>query len=241
MRFARSLLAGAFFATYGAFALLFAPLLVLPVWTPRAFRAVIRLFYRAFVLCARVTGLFAVEVAPDDRARLAACRGCVVVANHVSLIDIVILLSQLGDATAIAKASVRRNPFLALVATKMFLINDMDPRALIEDARRLLARGVNIVVFPQGTRGGRTLHRGAARIALETGVAVQPVTLAYDPPVLAKGQRWWDVGARTIRIRLKALAPVAATLSVSRAAACDLTARLENLLLPHPGCPDLTP
>lgn len=220
------MLAGAFFLWYGGLALLFAPLLVLPIWPRRAFRAVIRAFYRIFVVLARWTGLFKVYADEETRRRLAGLRGAIVVMNHVSLIDIVVIVASLPDATAIAKAAVMRNPFLAIVAKRMFIVNDGDAAAVLAQAAEALGKGVNVVVFPQGTRGGGTFHRGAAHLALSSRRPLLPVRIDYDPPVLAKGQPWWDVGRRVIRIRLAARPAISPSGPDSRANARALTERI---------------
>ncbi len=231
LRVLRGALAGAFFVAYGLLALVAAPVFLLPVWSARGFRAFIRFFYRAFVACSRWTGLFAVSCDAATRAALASLHGAVIAMNHVSLIDIAVILAHIPDATAIAKAAVLRNPFLSVVARRMFIVNSGDGKAVIAEAMRHLARGTNVVVFPQGTRGGKTLHRGAAHLALCSHSPLQPVRIEYSPVVLAKGQAWWDVGERTVRISLAALPPIYPTGEDSHAAARDLTARLEELLV----------
>ena len=233
VRLLRSILAGAFFLAYGLLALLFAPVLALPIWRPRAFRALIRFYYRAFVACGRLTGLFAVETAAADRARLASLHGAIVVMNHISLIDIVVILAHIPDATAIAKPAVLRNPFLSIVAKRMFIVNDGDVSSLIATACTHLAQGTNVVIFPQGTRGGATFHRGAAHLALTSRVAVQPVRIDYAPPVLTKGQPWWDVGAHTIRISLNVRDAIVPSPPDSHAAARALTAQIADALAAH--------
>ncbi len=222
----RALLSAAFFCAYGALSLLFAPLLILPLWSKRTFRALIRFFYRAFVACARATGLFRVRIDEASLKALAGARGKVVAMNHLSLIDIVVLIAHLPDSTAIAKPQVLRNPFLAIVAKKMFIVNTGDAGAVVAAAAGLLAQGVNIVVFPQGTRGGETLHRGAARLALAARRSVLCVRIDYSPLVLAKGQPWWDVGERTIEISLALRATLSPRLANTRAAAKALTAEI---------------
>ena len=194
--------AAIFFLAYGALALVFAPVLALPVWTRRGMRRFIRFFYRAFVACARWTGLFRVELDEATRASLASLNGAVVV-----------------------------NPFLSIVARRMFIVNTGDAEATVSAAVRSLGDGVNVVIFPQGTRGGATLHRGAARIALSSRAPVQPVRIDYDPPVLTKGQPWWDVGDRTIRITLCALPPIIPDAPPSHSAARLLTKMLFDGLM----------
>ena len=227
----RGALSGAFFLAYGALGLAFAPFLLLPVWPPRAIRGLIRFFYRAFVALARATSLFAVEMDGATRARLASARGCVIAMNHISLIDIVVLMAHLPDSTAVAKAATRRNPVLWPVVKRMFIVNDESPERIVAEVVRFLSEGVDVIVFPQGTRGGMRLHRGAARFALAARAPLIPVRIAYDPTVLAKGQPWWDVGERTIRIRLEAGAAIPPEGPCDHATAAAITEKLGRFCL----------
>lgn len=205
----RALLAGIFFLAYAVGSVVVG-FLLFPVLfvcgrrreTPRRLRAVVRASYRLFVWAGRVTRLFRVEISAADRERLSAVRGAVVVANHLTLIDIVVLLAVLPEATAVAKAAAARNPFYARVVKSVFLVND-DPEGVLKEAAHLLAAGVNLVVFPEGTRTPaetlrRKLHRGAAQIALAAGADLVPIRLGCTPPVLGKGQPWHEVGDRTV-------------------------------------------
>lgn len=203
IRLPRALLSGSFFVLYGLLALPFAILLPLP-FVPKAWgRRGVRFFYRLFVLLARWTGLYAVrQVTRDSRPAEAGRRGRIVVMNHVSLIDICVLLAHLPDAVCIAKAAAKRNPFLSAVVRKVFISNDKGGEVTLAEAQAYLDRGVHVVIFPQGTRGGEKLQRGAARLALATRAEIQAYRIDYDPVVLAKGQPWWDVGDKVIRITL---------------------------------------
>ena len=192
----RYLLAANFFFLYGFFALAFAPLLMLPIWTGAGYRRIVRYFYKAFVFLAHWTGLYRIKTkSPQQKVK-----GRIIVANHISLIDICVLMAKLPDSTAIAKAAALKNPVLATTVRKMFLVNDEDPTTLIKKARALLNKGVNIIIFPQGTREGLKLHRGAARLAIELQVPVVPVRLKYDPVILNKRQPWYYVGDKMIQI-----------------------------------------
>ena len=242
MRPLRSLVAAVFFVLYGLGSLVIGGLLFPPLallGRRRAMRALVRASWRLFMWGARATGLLRVAVSPEDRRRLASARGVVVVANHVSLIDIVVLMSILPDATAVAKAAARANFFYSLIVRGVFLVND-DPVGVLGDAKALLAGGTSLVVFPEGTRmpagaTARKLRRGAAQIALHAGVPLLPVFFEVDPPVLAKGQPWWDAGARricwTLRVREAIPAPVAGT-GGTHAAAVSLTEVIYGRLWP---------
>lgn len=204
MRRLRYGLGALFFFLYGAFALAFAPLLILPVWTKAGFRRVIRAFYRCFVALAGALGLFRVDMDAATREALRTAHGRIIVMNHIALIDIVVILAHLPDSTAIAKSATLKNPVLSTVVKKMFLVNGEDPEELFSRAAALIAKGVNLVVFPQGTRGGGKLHRGAARLALALKAPILPVRIDYDPVVLDKRHPWYYTGDRTIRIALEA-------------------------------------
>ena len=243
VRVPRGVLALLFFLAFGIGALVIGCVLFPPMALFRArrvMRALVLASSRLFVWAARVTGLFRVVVTPEDRARLAAMRGCVVVASHPTLIDVVLLLAFLPNATAVAKAEAGRNFFYSRIVNAAFLVND-DPLRLLDEAKTLLARGANLVIFPEGTRTPtdapwRKLHRGAAQVALHVGAPVQCVSITSDPPVLAKGQSAWDVGDRIITFTLSARGEIPVEVSASDAvqhsAAVALTARIESLLFP---------
>ena len=237
VRLSRAALSGLFFLAYGSFALPFAILLPFPFVSKRLGRRCVRLFYRLFVRLARLTGLYAVEVVPphtgssDARTIANPSNGRVVVMNHVSLIDICVLLAHLPDSVCIAKAAAKRNPFLAAVVRKLFIANDQGGEVTLDEAKSYLAQGVNVVVFPQGTRGGARLHRGAARLALAARTELACYRIAYDPVVLAKGQPWWDVGDKVIRIRLERRGTIPAEGPNDRRTAVVLTDRIRRAIL----------
>ena len=206
MRFLRTLLCSAFFLVFGIGGLLFSAALCLPLPKP-TMRAMLRVQFRFFVWAARATRLFVVEVSDADRAAFRSFRGSVIVSNHISLIDIVILVSLAGDSVCVTKGSVGGNPFLRMIARKTLIVNE-GPVEVLGKAAQYLADGVNVIVFPEGTRtpADAPLHRfqrGAAHLALRTGAPVETVFMESDPPVLGKRQPWWDVGATTIRYSVR--------------------------------------
>ena len=241
VRLPRSALALFFFLAFGVGGLVLGCILFPPLMlfrAKRAMRALVRACYRLFVKAACMTGLIRVALSTEDRARLASMRGCVVVASHPTLIDVVILLAFLPDTTAVAKAAAGRNFFYSRVVNAAFLVND-NPKRMLDEAQALLSSGVNLVIFPEGTRTPadapqRKLHRGAAQIALHAGAPVQCVTIACDPPVLAKGQPWWDVADRVITFTLRVCGEISVSApepgTVPHAAAVALTERMRSLL-----------
>ena len=201
MRLARSILCAAFFLLFGAGGMVFSLMLLFPL--PKAFaRRTLKSSFRLFVWLGRVTRLFRVELSPADRQALWALQGSVVVANHLTLIDAVILLALVGDAVCVTKKAVSRNPFMRAVARNILIVNE-NPVGVLNCARQHLSDGVNVIVFPEGTRmpaaaRTRAFRRGAAHIALRSGAPVETISISCDPPVLGKNQPWWDVGTRTV-------------------------------------------
>ncbi|MFE0776826.1 lysophospholipid acyltransferase family protein [Streptomyces sp. NPDC058861] len=112
-----------------------------------------------------------------------------VVANHVSWLDIPLLAAVL-PARTVAKAEVRHWPVLGLVAAlggTLFIDRDR-LRALPGTVRAMaaiLAAGGRVAVFPEGsTWCGRERGRfrpAAFQAALDAGCAVQPVRIDYRP------------------------------------------------------------
>ncbi|MBT9556272.1 MAG: 1-acyl-sn-glycerol-3-phosphate acyltransferase [Myxococcales bacterium] len=123
-------------------------------------------------------------------------RGKLVVANHPTYIDIVFLLALVPDAVCVFKRSILRNPVMrGPVYASGYLVNDDGP-TLVASAAQVLAAGSSLVVFPEGTRseaGGRLqpLHRGAAHAAIAANVALQPIAIRCDPPMLVRGLPWY--------------------------------------------------
>ncbi len=236
VRVARGALSGFFFVAYGLFSLPFALLLPLPIWPKRFVRAAVRMFYRLFCLLARATRLFRIECSAEDRRMLRSIRGSVVVMNHVSLIDIVILMSMLGDSAGIAKAAAKRNPFLGAVVKSIFIPNDSGAENAIEESCTYLSRGVNMIVFPEGTRVSpeapeHRLNRGAARLALAARARIEVLHIEYDPQVLGKKQPWWDVGEREIVVKLSHRGSIAADVENNYRNAVELTDKIKGVML----------
>ena len=234
MRVLRSILSAAFFLMFGIGGLLFSFVLLFPL-SKKSARCILRMLFRFFVWAGEKVGLFIVDISQEDRRRLKSSTGSVVVSNHQTLIDAVILISLLGDSVCVTKKAVSRNPFMQVVAKKILVVND-GPLAVVGTANRYLQDGVNVVVFPEGTRTpadapNHVFHRGAAHIAIRSGTRVELVNMNCDLKILAKNQPWWDVGDRTAiySVRCKGTLVSSAfqhTGQSRKVAAAELTARM---------------
>lgn len=151
-----------------------------------SFAAHVELMHRLAVMTYEVRG----------RERLDR-NGLLILANHPTLIDVVLLVSLLPNADCVVKSAVARNPFMrGPVRAAGYVAND-DGAGLVDDCIAAVRAGGNLVIFPEGTRStpGQPprLQRGAANIAVRGRLDITPVRITCTPPTLGKGQKWYRV------------------------------------------------
>lgn len=114
----------------------------------------------------------------DEKEKLRNLKSCVVVANHPSLLDVIYTFAFVRNADCIIKAGLKSSPVAGIVRP-LYIANDGDWDTMVQEAKKSLESGSNLVIFPEGTRtprhGTNPYKKGAARIALETGCTVQPL------------------------------------------------------------------
>ncbi len=177
---------------WNAMALLLYPLLTREQGL-RLGRAGIARGYRIFWAVARASGLLRMDA--DVLKPLADERGLIIVANHPSLLDALMLVAQLPRSACVMKASLMRNPFLGPGARLARYVRNDSPRQMVRLAVNDLRAGGQLVMFPEGTRTTRApinpLQPGFAVIARRAGVPVQVVFIDTTSPYLAKGWPLW--------------------------------------------------
>ncbi len=113
--------------------------------------------------------------------------GCLLVANHVSWLDIFVV-NALAPAAFVSKAEVRNWPLIGVLAARnetVFLMRGSRGHARIINAEvgAILDAGRNVALFPEGTTtdGSHVLHFHAALLqpAVESGHSVQPLAISY--------------------------------------------------------------
>lgn len=199
-------------------------------WTQR----LIHWFCRAFITFVQQVGLLKTTFKHIDRLDHP---GALIVANHPSLMDVVLLLARLRHVDCVAKPSLQFNPATALAVRLAGYITQAEGAALIERCRQTLIEGRRLLIFPEGTRSvaGQALElkRGAARIALAADVPITPVIIQMHPQVLSKQQRWYHAPADQIRVRITVDTPIPIdgyrqTHGINSASARDLTRDLRD-------------
>lgn len=128
----------------------------------------------------------------NDLKALRQLRGCVIVANHPSLLDVVYMFAFIRDANCIVKAGLKKS-LVSMIVKNLYILNNTDFEIMQKDCVQALQEGGNLVIFPEGTRtprhGSNQYKKGAARIALAAGANVQPVHIGgNDKYGLGKGE-----------------------------------------------------
>jgi 1-acyl-sn-glycerol-3-phosphate acyltransferase len=118
----------------------------------------------------------------------------VVVSNHQSLYDIIVLFGWLMlDIKWVIKEELRTYPVLSFAAEKggQIWIDRSNPKEAYESLMRAkdkLTGGTSMIVFPEGTRS-RTgelgdFKKGAFRAAVELGLPILPITIVNTRNIL---------------------------------------------------------
>ena len=233
----RAAVVSLFFALFGVGGILISPLMLI-LRSPRRCQPVVRALWIPFVALLRLAGIIDV-----DHANLSpSLRGCVIAANHPSLIDVVIVLALVPRTLYVAKTALLRNPFMAAIVRHTSL--PVDER-LPEAAMPYLRDGWNLLIFPEGTRSPATggihpFHRGIAHLVLRVGSPLVCLGIRLSRRIVGKGQSPWDVGSERVTYFLRFDSPTHHPVNdftrALRPAAVRLTeeirSRIESLMKP---------
>jgi 1-acyl-sn-glycerol-3-phosphate acyltransferase len=162
-------------------------------------------------------------------------RPFVVVSNHESFADILLISHLPWEMKWLSKAELFRIPIMGWM---MWLAGDIPvkrgfgPSAAeaIERCRRVLSRRVSVMIFPEGTRS-RTAELlpfkdGAFRLAIEAGVPILPLAVSGTRTALPKHD--WRFGRSVAEVQV--LEPVE-TAGLTLADVPALKARVRDMIV----------
>ena len=135
-----------------------------------------------------------VDLEAGDREFYRNLQSKIVVANHPSLLDTIMLLALIPNADFIV-AAYHNNPVLRGIVSQLYILSSLDFNEIIKASSESLAQGNCLVIFPEGTRtpryGKNILKKGAVRLAMETGCPVLPLHIGgTDKYGLGKKDPW---------------------------------------------------
>lgn len=158
--------------------------------------------FRFYIGMMKFLGVLSYEVENLDKLRNAR----LILANHPSLIDVIFLIALVPNANCVVKGKLIRNPFTrGPIKTAGYIINEENDK-VIAAAGEAFAKGHALIIFPEGTRttpdAGIALKRGAANVAIRNATDVTPVLISCRPTTLTKQDRWYQVPASKVHIRI---------------------------------------
>ena len=194
------LLLGLMSALWNLAALLLYPLLPRAIGR-RVGRTMIAYGYRCFWRIAAASRMLRLDADVLDVLRDEP--GLIVVANHPSMLDALMLVARLPRSACIMKSSLVRNPLLGPGARLARYIRNDSAYGMVQRAVQDLKAGGQLVLFPEGTRTTQPpvnpFHPSFTLIARHAQVPIQTVFIDTDSPYLGKGWPLWRLPPLPIR------------------------------------------
>lgn len=181
-----------------------------PMWRRKIARWIVTGGFSLFIEVMNSLGVLRYRI--TGREIVDTVHGCLVVANHPSLIDVVFLLSIFRDADCVVKSAMWSNPITMATVRAIDYIPNKDPVIVMEECVKRLRAGHNLILFPEGTRSipGKALNfgRGAATIAIRAGSPCLPVSIECTPTTLTKMEPWNRIPDERVLFQIDVLNPI---------------------------------
>ena len=170
-----------------------AALVLLPLtsaeWGRRVGRNAAMHCFRSWLDVMEALGAWRLDLSELDALRDAG--PLILAPNHPSLLDAVFIVSRLPQAVCVMKGSLLRNFLLAPAARLARYVPNDSLLRLIARAAPELARGGQLLLFPEGTRSVGSIGpftEAVGAVSRRTGVAVQAIVI--EDPVRFLGKQW---------------------------------------------------
>ena len=189
----------------------------------------VSLSWKFFVFIMETFGLINVNLSKTARKKLSKIEGEIIVANHPSLIDIVILISLTNKPICIVKGNLAKNFFMKNIIAYAYIKNDSSSEEMILKSKEYLKKGFNLIIFPEGTRTlpnhTHKLQRGAAYIAIETRCNILPIKISPSKQILGKHQKWHEIGKEIIEYNLELKSEIETNKIIDKTKSQNINAR----------------
>lgn len=173
-------------------------------------QTVIKHSFKGFTEMMVRLGIMTYDVQGLDK--LQASQQELVIANHPTLIDVVVLIGLMEQANCVVKQALWSNPFTKGPVQSAGYILNAGSEQFIQDCVQKLKqdKAASLVIFPEGTRTAQgeqinDFQRGAANIALRAKVPIRPVLISCTPSTLTKNEKWYHIPEQPFHIQVKVL------------------------------------
>lgn len=132
---------------------------------------------------------------------------CIVVSNHQSAVDVLLMVAMPGDVRQTPKPRVFRTPILGVGAKLLghVMVEPHDPETTLARCREKLAEGACVHFYPEGTRSFdgfvQRFRRGAFKLAVELNREILPIVFCDTNTVMPRDAYWFE----PYRVTVKAL------------------------------------
>lgn len=168
-------------------------------------RWIIRQSFRLFFFMLRTFRL--IDGICVNKEKIKEIPTSIIIANHPTLLDIVLILSYVENAICIIKGDITRNPFISFLVKAAGYISNEDGSTLIDRCAEAIQQGESVVIFPEGTRSPTDsigkFRRGAAHMVIKSGAPIQTLFITVSEPILGKGWSWYQKKAGVVTLSLQ--------------------------------------
>jgi len=153
---------------------------------------------KSFVFFMQLIGALSLEAGSREKYRNLSSK--IIVANHPSLLDVVMLISLIPNADCIVNSALNQNVVRGVIR-ELYILNSLVFDDLVSSCTESLSQGNCLIIFPEGTRTPRSgkgiIKKGAARIALASGSNIVPIHIGgTDKYGLGKKDPWTGYNPR---------------------------------------------
>jgi 1-acyl-sn-glycerol-3-phosphate acyltransferase len=123
---------------------------------------------------------------------------CIVISNHQSAVDVMLIVSLPADVRQTAKKRVFDTPILGIGCKLLghVMVEPNDPKTTLRRCREKLADGASVHFYPEGTRSQdgflQRFHLGAFELAVELNQEILPVILCDTNTAMPRDSYWFE-------------------------------------------------
>ncbi|OOF40526.1 1-acyl-sn-glycerol-3-phosphate acyltransferase [Rodentibacter mrazii] len=165
-------------------------------------RRLVSKIWAYFIRYLTISGVLEVKYQGFERL---GCQGQLVLVNHPSLLDVVLVLAKAPELNCIVKKELLNNPTMRNQILACGFLPNTESLELLEECDEVLKEQA-LLLFPEGTRTGWDgevkLNRGAVSIGLRSASVITPIVIRMNPLNFKKGQPWYQLPKKRIQYEL---------------------------------------